>query len=153
LTHGDIVSPELDKIGGFVEKLAVAGILSPNRPLETKLLEMANLPPPEESDLEIFDDPTMPTPATSGDLASGILSDTQVATVVKINEAVASGKMPREAAMELLAAALGMSPQEAARFLGSEKPRELPNTSSPGTSSLKPDPEPEEGGPDGAPPG
>jgi hypothetical protein len=127
LTHGDVVSPELDKIGSFLESMATAGILSPNRSLENKLLEMADLPVPETEDLEVFDDPSTPTPATAADLASGLLSDRQVEAVLRINEALATGKLARDAAAELLAVTLGMSAKEAERFLGGTAPAAPPD--------------------------
>lgn len=125
LEHGDVVSPDLDKLGTFVTSLAGAGLLSPNKPLEDKLLTAANLPPPQEEDREVFDDPSMPTPAEAGDMATGLLSERQIDQVLKINEAVSGGKLGEDAAIELLASMLGMDSTGARRYL-TAKPKDEP---------------------------
>lgn len=117
LGHGDVVSPDLDKLGAFVEKMAAAGLLSPNRQLEGKLLEMGNLPPPDEEDLAIFDDDTLPTPSSPEDQATGLLSDRQIEAILKINEQLASKKISQNAAAKVLSAALGMSPEHAKQYI------------------------------------
>jgi hypothetical protein len=50
LAHGDIESPELDKLASFLSSLAGSGILGSGSPIEKKLLEMASLPVPELDD-------------------------------------------------------------------------------------------------------
>jgi hypothetical protein len=122
LKHGDAASPDLEKIGAFVTAMGAAGLLSPNRPLENKLLTMASLPTPEEEDLQVYDDPTKPTPATGPDMASGLLSERQIDAVLKINEKVADGKLDRGPALELLASALGMDTSSAAKYLSAKEP-------------------------------
>jgi len=46
LVHGDIESPPLDEIGNYITSLATAGLLTPTKPLERKLLEFGRLPAP-----------------------------------------------------------------------------------------------------------
>lgn len=117
LSHGDVASPDLEKLGKFVNDLGAAGILSPNRELEGKLLQMANLPPPDEEDLGIFDDPNTPTPATSEGLIMGVLADSQIKAVMDINEKLADAKISRSAATKLVASLLGVSPETAAGYI------------------------------------
>lgn len=128
LTHGDVSSPDLKAIGEYIRNLGMAGIISPNRELEGKLLGFANLPPPDEEDLAIFDDPTKPTPASPEDQATGLLSERQSQLILRVNGAVLGGKMSFETAAELLGSALGMDPKEAERFITpqGEQPAVLP---------------------------
>ncbi len=130
LKFGDVVSPDLDKIGTFVTAMGAAGLLSPNKPLENKLLGMASLPPPDEEDLEIYDDPTQPTPAEGPDMAAGLLSERQITAVININNAITTGKMDRGPGLELLASALGMDTGSAARYLSA--PKADPTRATPG---------------------
>jgi len=48
LVHGDIETPPLADVAQYITALATAGMLRPNRPLESKLLEIGNLPQPPE---------------------------------------------------------------------------------------------------------
>lgn len=48
LVHGDIETPPLADVAAYITALATAGMLRPNRPLESKLLEIGNLPQPPE---------------------------------------------------------------------------------------------------------
>jgi hypothetical protein len=51
LVHGDIESPPLEEIGGYIQALSMAGMLrGGNKPLERKLMELAHFPPPPEED-------------------------------------------------------------------------------------------------------
>jgi hypothetical protein len=120
LEHGDVVGPDVDVIGDYVQKLSTAGLLSPNRKLEGRLLDMASLPVPDDEELEVFDDETIPTPAEPEDHASGVLSQRQIDSILKINENLAAKKLSRKAAAELAAATLGMSPGAAMRYLNDE---------------------------------
>lgn len=118
----DLDSPDLEKMGNFIQSLATAGVLSPNRPLEQKLLADAKLPPPPEEDDELFDDPDKPTPRETPDQQSGVLSPTQIDAIMKINRAIKKREITRDAAQELAAATLGMAPESVERFLIEEPP-------------------------------
>lgn len=116
LHHGKVFTRDLEKVADFVQKLSAAGALSPNPALEQQLLEDADLPvADEEGDIRL--DPTEPTPADERDFAMNVLSQTQVASVLQINEHLAAGKIGREAAASLMASSLGMSVEEVQRFL------------------------------------
>lgn len=123
VTPGKLDSPDLEKIGKLLTSMAQSGVLSPNQPLENKLLAFAKLPPPPDEDAEIFDDPTNPTPSRTEDQTSGLLSPQQIDAVMVINRAIKDGDMTLEAAKELAASALGMDPKNVSRFL-SEAPEE-----------------------------
>lgn len=110
-------SPELDKLGAFLESMSTAGLLSPNRGLENKLLQDAKLPTPPDEDMEIFDDPDNPTPRDSADQAAGVLSPDQVQQVLEINRAISKRELTVDAAKELAASVLGMDPSSVERFL------------------------------------
>lgn len=52
LVHGDVEKQELEKIGGFIERLSRAGMpLFPDPALEEHLRELGGLPPPDEDAL------------------------------------------------------------------------------------------------------
>ncbi|HSC14606.1 MAG TPA: hypothetical protein VLI71_05780 [Gammaproteobacteria bacterium] len=55
LVHGDIESPPLEEIGQYITALATAGMLTPTKPLERKLLEIGKLPVPavDEEDVPL----------------------------------------------------------------------------------------------------
>lgn len=110
-------SPDLDAMGNFVKSLSDAGLLTPTRALENKLLSDARLPTTPDEELALFDDPATPTPRQTIDQAVGVLSPEQIATVTDINRAVRSGETTADAGRQLMAAALGMSPDEVDRFL------------------------------------
>lgn len=118
-------SPELDKMGAFVKEMAAAGLLSPNRALEVELLDKASLPAPPEEELELFTDPTRPTPRESDDASTGVLSQGQIDAVMSINRAIKKREISRAAAEELAASTLGMDTANVGRFL-IEEPPELP---------------------------
>lgn len=116
LTHGAVFSSDLAKLGTFVRELSTAGLLSPNRALEARLLENADLPvPPEEDDVRLDD--SLPTPADGSDMASGILSPRQIDAVLQVNERLADGKINLDAARALLSSALGMDEASVMRYL------------------------------------
>jgi hypothetical protein len=46
IVHGDIESPPLDEVAQYITALATAGMLSPTKQLERKLLEIGRLPAP-----------------------------------------------------------------------------------------------------------
>lgn len=138
--HGKLDKPDLDALGTFLQKVGAAGILSPNRQLEEKVLELADLPVPEDEDLAIFDDPTKPTPSTSADRASGLLSDEQVKAAMDINAAVAGKKMSFNAAKKLLGARLGMDPEHAQEFLEQVEEKEPSQETQPVLPGQKPIP-------------
>ena len=116
-------SPDLEKMGNFVESLATAGILTANnRPLENKLLSDARLPAPPDEEQEIFDDPTQPTPREFSDQTTGVLSQSQISAVMDINRGIKKREITRDAAKELAASALGMDTASVERFLIEEPP-------------------------------
>ncbi len=53
LVHGDIETPELDKIGKYIESLSKAGTLPADEAITRKLLEFANLPMPENHEPQV----------------------------------------------------------------------------------------------------
>jgi len=118
----DLDSPDLEKMGKFIQSLATAGLLSPNRPLEAKLLTDAKLPPPPEEEDEMFDDPNLPTPRDAPDQQAGVLSPSQIDAVMKINRAIKKREITLAAAKELAAATLGMEPGTVERYLIEEPP-------------------------------
>jgi hypothetical protein len=122
LTPPALDSPDLEKMGIFIQSLATAGVLSPNKPLEAKLLADAKLPPPPEEDEEIFADPDMPTPRDTPDQQAGVLSPSQIDAIMSINRAIKKRELTIDAAKELAAASLGMDPGAVERFLIAEPP-------------------------------
>lgn len=118
-------SPDLEKMGNFLESLAKSGLLSPNRALEVKLLSDARLPPPPEEEDTVFGDGDVPTPRDSADQASGILSASQIDAIMAINRAIKKREMTTAVGRELAAVALGMDAGAAERFLIDE-PDPLP---------------------------
>ena len=129
IVPGSLDSPDLEKMGSFIESMATAGILSPNRKLEDKLLTDARLPTPPDEDESIFADSTMPTPRDSADQAAGVLSQSQIDTIVSINRAIKTREMTLNVAVEIAAASLGMDVTAVKRFLIPEpevEPAEVP---------------------------
>ncbi len=116
-------SPDLEKMGKFVQALATAGILTPNnKPLETKLLSDARLPAPSGEDQEVLDDPSVPTPRDATDQSTGVLSQSQISAVMDINRGIKKREITLDAAKELAASALGMDIANVDRFLIEEPP-------------------------------
>jgi hypothetical protein len=130
-------TPDLEKLGSFINDLSTAGVLSPNRGLEAKLLADARLPVPPDEDQAIFDDPSIPTPRESADQAAGVLSPSQISTMMDINRGIKRRELTREAAKELAGGALGMDPSQTERFL-IEEPEE-PTIPPPNPAQLQPD--------------
>lgn len=120
LSHGDIATPELDKVGTLITAMSTAGLLSPNKKLEAKLLDNAGLPAPDEENDPALD-PTVPTPADGEDAGTGLLSERQQNAILAINESIAAGVIDRDAAMEMLGVLLGMDPAETEKFLAKEQ--------------------------------
>lgn len=122
LVHGDLEGPDLDIVGKYVQSLATSGNLTPSRPLERKLLEIANLPQPPEEDDEIPiptgdpDDPNAPGPRPLPG-AGDVLSPEQVETVLSILDALKSGTVDRPGAVALVAASLGVEDKDAERYI------------------------------------
>lgn len=121
IVPGSLDKPELDKLGKYITDLATSGVLSPNKALENQLLMFADLPLPEEHDDDMFNNDSIPTPQTSADQATGVLSALQIQAIMSINQALADGKIDIDAAKELAGAALNMSPENAIRFLSKSK--------------------------------
>ena len=115
--HGKLDKPDLEALGTFLQRVGAAGLLSPNRQLEAKVLELVDLPVPEDEDTAIFDDMTKPTPSTSADRASGLLSDEQTKAIMDVNEKVNAKKMTARVGAKLLAARLGMDEQHASEYI------------------------------------
>jgi hypothetical protein len=124
--HGKLDKPDLDTLGKFLQALGAAGLLSPNKQLENRVLEMADLPSPDDDDMAIYTDATRPTPATGKDMSAGLLSDDQTKMVLAINEAVASEKLGAKAAAKLLAARLGLDEAHAAEYIEVPEKKEAP---------------------------
>ena len=116
LVHGDIEGPELDKLAAYIASLSTAGIISPNPALERKLLEMGNLPqPPEE---EEFASPL--AESTIDSVARNSLDADAVRVILEINKALKNKQLDRGAALATIGAALGLTPEEAERFIPDE---------------------------------
>jgi hypothetical protein len=115
--HGKLDKPDLAVLGVFLQQLGAAGLLSPNKNLEERVLEMADLPPPNEDDMAVYEDLSRPTPSQGKDLAAGLMSDDQTKTILDVNAAVAGKKLGYKAAAKLLAARLGMDESNASQFL------------------------------------
>ena len=71
IEHGDIETPPLEEMANYVQKLTMAGLLTPDKALEEKLRAIADLPPlpDDEVDLEDMDiiDPNEDEPAPLDD--------------------------------------------------------------------------------------
>jgi len=147
IVHGDIEGPDLDMLAKYVQALAASGNLSPSKPLERKLLEMASLPqPPEDEDAIPYPagDPAATPgggPAPLPD-AGHVLGGDQVNTVLAIVGALKSGQLDRPAANELVAAALGLAAADAERFLPEDAPEEPKPPATPPPPPPGPAPEP-----------
>lgn len=112
----DLDQPDLEKMGKYITSLAQSGILSPNQALENKLLSDAKLPIPDNEG-SMFEDPTIPTPKDATDQASGVLSTSQIETIMNLNRAIKAGDMTKIAAKELAAVALSMDANAVDKFL------------------------------------
>ena len=120
LVHGDIAAPDLKQLGEYLTAISATGNLSASKRLENRLLEIARLPVPDTTDepLEEFSqDPTVPTPATPEDMATGLMSRVQSEVVLQVNRSIAKKEIDRDAAIALLEATLGMSKEAVARFV------------------------------------
>jgi len=117
LVHGDLEGPNLDEVGKYIQSLAAAGMVSPTRPLERKLLEIGNLPqPPDEDD-------GLPAPLSETDIddvARHSLSTDQLQAILDVNAALKRREMDKPAAILTLAAALGVEEEKAAKFIREE---------------------------------
>lgn len=135
IVHGDIEGPDLDLVAKYVQALAASGNLTPSKPLERKLLEMASLPqPPEEEDVVPFtSDPAAGADAGLGPLPTPgqVVGPQAVATVLQIAAALKGGQLDRPAAVALLAAALAIEETDAERFLPEEQAPKPPPTPPP----------------------
>ena len=112
-----ITSPDLDKMGKFLQAMSLSGVLTPNRTLEAKLLQDARLPEPPEEETELFE-------SARQDQAPAVMSADQLEAVMQINAAVTSGGLSREAGVNLVAGALGQSPKSVERYV-TEEPEEI----------------------------
>jgi len=122
LVHGDIEGPDLDLVAKYVQALAASGNLTPHKPLERKLLEIANLPQPPEDDDAIplaTGDPAMGAPSGPNALPppGQAVGKEHVATVLSVVAALKRGELDREGAASVLSASLGVALPEAERFL------------------------------------
>ena len=131
IVHGDIEGPDLDLVGKYIQSLAASGNLTPSKPLERKLLEMGGLPQPPDDEDEIplpAGDPSAAAPDGSGALPTpaGALGAQHVSIVLQITSALKSGQLDRPAAIELVAASLGIEPLDAERFLPADTTEEPP---------------------------
>lgn len=122
-SHGDVASPDLDKLGTFLQALSTTGMLSPNDQLESRLLEMAGLPVPDETASPALDDSVI-TPADGEDQATGLMSDRQSEAVLNVNEKLLDGKIDYEVAVTLLENVLGVNTETAKRYVS--KPKAAP---------------------------
>jgi hypothetical protein len=123
MVPGELETPDLANLGSFVQNLASAGLLSPNKQLENKLLSFANLPIVEQEEDDIFADPTMPTPRDASDQAAGLMSPDQISMVADVNRQVATNALDIDVARNLLASGLGMSIEAVNRFVKEPAPR------------------------------
>ena len=115
--HGKLDKPDLDALGTFLQKLGAAGLLSPNKELEGRVLEIADLPKPTDDDLAVVEDPSQVTPGKGPDAAAGLMSDEQAKVVMDVNAAVAAKKIHPDSAAKLLAQRLGVDEAHAKDFL------------------------------------
>ncbi len=139
LKPASLDTPDLEALGKYIQALATAGLLTPTKALENKLLSDARLPVVEEEDDELFDDTGTPTPRDASDQAAGILSQGQIDSVMSINRGIKKRELTLDAAKELAAVTLGMEPGTVERFLIAEPPEPtlappLPPQVSPGGS-------------------
>ena len=123
LVHGDIEGPELDKLAAYISSLSGAGVLGPNPALERKLLEIGNLPqPPDEEEV-----PEPLAEQTIDSVSRTSMSGDQVKVILDVNKALKNKQLDREAAMETLAAALGITVEDAEKFIPKEvEPQPVP---------------------------
>ena len=116
--HGKLDKPDLDALGTFLQKLGSAGLLSPSRKLEGHVLEIADLPKPDDDDTAIYEDLTRPTPSEPKDMVKNLgMSDEQAKAVMEINAAVAGKKLAMGPAIKLIASRLGVDDAHAKDFL------------------------------------
>lgn len=116
LVHGDIEGPELDKVAAYINQLASAGMIGPNPALERKLMEIGNLPQPEE-DEEV---PPALSENTINSTGRQSLSADQVKAMMEILRALKGGLLDRPSAIMALSAALGISEEQAEGFIPAE---------------------------------
>ncbi len=138
LKPGKLSAPELDKLAALIKEMAGSGLLSPNPALEKELLALAKLPQPPEEETDLFDDPATPTPRESADQAAGVISQSQIDAVMRINAGIKSGELSRPVAQALAAQTLGMDEANVARFLIEESEPEPEPAPEPPTPELEP---------------
>lgn len=123
LVHGDIEGPELDKLASYITSLSTTGVIGPNPALERKLLELANLPQPPE-------DEEVPAPLSEDTIDAvgrNSMSGEQVKVILDVNKALKNKQLDRASAIATLAAALGMSEEDAEKFIPEEvEPQPVP---------------------------
>ena len=116
LVHGDIEGPELEKVAAYISALSGAGAITPNPALERKLMEIGNLPqPPEDEDV-----PAILSESTIESVSRGSFNGEQVKIVLDVNKALKNSQLDRGAAIATIGAALGLTPEEAGRFIPAE---------------------------------
>lgn len=154
MVHGDIEGPDLDLMAKYVQALAASGNLTPHKPLERKLLEMANLPqPPEEEDA--FPLPASDTAGANGEgpgllpAPGEALGNEQVTTILSIAGALKRGELDRTSAIAALSASLAIPEADADRFLpeGAAPADAAPAEGAPPPAPLTDTPAPGDGGP------
>ena len=142
LTHGDIESADLAQLGTFITQATSAGALIPDEGLETHLREMAGLPVKDVNalsvasipaggfsdfsespiDVDIVDEPKTELEESGEALqvdASTALNGAQVTAALGIVELVASGQMPRDAAITQIQTFFNLTEDQAVGILGS----------------------------------
>jgi hypothetical protein len=120
LVHGDIESPPLNEVAQYITALATAGLLSPNKPLERKLLEIGKLPAPPVDELEtpLPGEGAAQQPAAPPDPSAGLLNGAQVTALKDLLIEVAQRTLPRESAIELMVTAFNLTHEQADRVMG-----------------------------------
>lgn len=123
LEFGDIETPNLGQLGTYLTALHTIGVLVPDEELGKYLYTIAGLPWQSPDDKVVPADQLMTEALGEGELSIGdgggastdepdveLLNGAQLASLVQVVEAMASGTLPKDSAATILTATLGIEP-------------------------------------------
>jgi hypothetical protein len=152
LGHGDIKAPNLAALAAFLQAMSGVGLMTPDDGAEQWARDLVGMPEAigeaQRDDAPAGDDVTPdmlgdaesePEPGGE-DIQQQVLNGAQVQSLQGIVQSVASGDLPRDAAVGIISLAFQLDPVAAERMLGSagtaafSPPRKDPEPAFPGQS-------------------
>lgn len=127
LVHGDIETPNLQELAGYITSLVGSGVVTPDAELEAWTRELANLPEPNAAAAMVSQPESTLAPeqvyGAGADVAATQADDTnvqqqalngaQVASMLEVLQQVAAGTLPKTSAAQLLTVAFPVSQEQA----------------------------------------